>query len=104
MRLFAYKDTKLNITQTIQWSLNILSVCSGMDAKCQEEKPLRENSFRVRDSECRTNAAPGRFVPRGVIATVIALIIILIILVIALGSLLGKARPPSRDEENKGKS
>lgn len=75
-----------------------------MNAKSQEEKPLRADSFRVQEAECRrTNAAAqGRFVSRGVIATVIALIIVLSILVIVLGSLLGKERS-SREEENKGK-
>lgn len=75
-----------------------------MNAKSQEEKPLRADSFRVQEPECRrTNAATqGRFISRGVIATVVALIIVLIILVIVLGSLLGKERS-SRGDENKGK-
>lgn len=77
-----------------------------MNAKSQEEKPLRADSFKVQEPECRlrTNAAAaqGRFVSRGVIATVVTLIIILIILVVVLGSLLGKERF-SRGEENKGK-
>lgn len=68
-------------------------ICSGMEAKNQEEKPLRIDSFRTRDgADCRAKFARGRFVPREVIATVITLIIILIILVIVLGALLGKAR------------
>ena len=74
-----------------------------MNAKSQEEKPLRADSFRIQDPEGRTTAAAqGRFVSRGVIATVVALIIILIILVIVLGSLLGKERS-SLKEGNKGK-
>lgn len=73
-----------------------------MDAKRQEEKPLRADSFKVQEPKCRA-AAQGRFVSRGVLATVLALIIVLIILVIVLGSLLGKERS-SREEKNKGKS
>lgn len=76
-----------------------------MNAKSQEEKPLRADSFRVQEPERRrkTNAsAQGKFFSRGVIATVVALIIVLIILVIVLGALLGKERA-SRGYENKGK-
>ena len=74
-----------------------------MNAKSQEEKPLRADSFRMQGPECRTNAAAqGRFVSRGVIATVVALIVVLIILVIVLGSLLGKERC-SLQEGHKGK-
>lgn len=80
-----------------------------MDARCQEEKPLQKDSFRVGDAECRRRTASGRFIPRGVIATVVALIIVLFILVIVLGSLLGKGKSgaspgvSSRDQEKKGK-
>lgn len=76
-----------------------------MDAKYQEEKPLRADSFRVQEPECRTNrvATPGRFVSKGVIATVAALVIVLIILVIVLAVLLGKERSCGV-QENKGKS
>lgn len=75
----------------------------AMNTKSQEEKPLRADSFRIQDPEYRTKAtAQGRFLSRGVIATVIALIIVLIILVIVLGSLLGKERC-SLQEEHKGK-
>ena len=75
-----------------------------MNTKSQEEKPLRADSFRIQDPECRSTkaAAQGRFLSRGVIATVIALIIVLIILVIVLGSLLGKEKC-SLQEEHKGK-
>lgn len=111
-RLFAYKNTKLNITQSVSrdtW-FEIL-IWAGMDAKYQENKPLKTDSFRIRhsaESGSRATAATrGRFVPRGVIATVVTLVIILIILVAVLGALLGKARSRnllfSRDQKEKGK-
>lgn len=72
-----------------------------------DEKPLRGDSFVVRESQhYRSDAINGRFVARGVIATVIAIIIILTILVIVLGSLLGKARSSAGgevDDKCKGK-
>lgn len=74
-----------------------------MNAKSQEEKPLRADSFKIQDPEYRTKTTTqGRFFSRGVIATVVTLIVVLIILVIVLGSLLGKERC-SLQEENKGK-
>ena len=83
-----------------------------MDAKYQENKPLRTDSFRIRDStesgSRATAATQGKFVSRGMIATVVTLVIILIILVAVLGALLGKARSRnllfSRDQKEKGKS
>lgn len=109
-RLFAFKcnNIALNITQSLGWRrlkswFSAGPVKLAMNAKSQEEKPLRTDSFRIQDPECRTNAAAqGRFLSRGVIATVIALIIVLIILVIVLGSLLGKERC-SLQQEHKGK-
>ena len=78
------------------------SALKFMDFKHQEEKPLRADSFRIQEPQCRT-APQGKFVSRSVIATVFALIIVLIILVVVLGSLLGKERCPRR-EKFKGKS
>ena len=69
-----------------------------------DEKPLKGDSFVVRESQhYRSDAINGRFVARGVIATVIALIIILTILVIVLGSLLGKARSSGGEVDDKCK-
>ncbi|XP_068711711.1 glutamyl aminopeptidase-like isoform X2 [Montipora foliosa] len=63
-----------------------------------EGTSLKTYSFGIRDqsAEYRTAGPPlaathGRFVPRGVIATVVTIIILLIILVVVLGTLLGKA-------------
>ena len=79
-----------------------------------EGRSLKTYSFGIGDqsAECRRAVAPlaatqGRFVPRGVIATVVTIIILLIILVVVLGALLGKVGDRDlrflQSQEEKGK-
>ena len=79
-----------------------------------EAIPLKTHRSGICDqpAECRRVASPfpatqGRFISRGVIASVVTMIILLIILVAVLGALLGKAGPRGtkslEGQENKGK-
>ena len=73
-----------------------------MELQCQEEKPLRADSFKVREKS-GWQRFQGRFFSKAVIATIVVLLIILVILVIVLGALLGKERA-SRGDEKSGKN
>lgn len=79
-----------------------------------ESRPLKTHQSGMCDqpAECPRVASPfyatrGRFISRGVIASVVTMIILLIILVAVLGALLGKAGPRGtmslEGQENKGK-